>query len=155
MSDLPARREDGIPVEQEETPQSPDPRLIDRFLQVQSQELEVRKQELETRREELELRKQESEQAFVFAKDSLKVQSEDLKDYRRQERRESWQVVLVVISVLLVVAAVLIYALSQDKDQFVLELTRVVLSALGGGGVGYALGHRRGSKTEPTATDAE
>ncbi|HEY4424198.1 MAG TPA: hypothetical protein VGN10_08325 [Pyrinomonadaceae bacterium] len=110
---------------------------------------------METRREELELRKQESEQAYLFAKDSLKVQAEDLKEYRHQERRESWQVVLVVISVLLVVAAVLVYALRHDKDQFVLDLARMVLSAAGGGGVGYALGHRRGSKTEPTATDTE
>lgn len=56
---------------------------------------------------------------------------------------------------LLVVAAVLVYALSQDKDQFVLDLARMVLSAAGGGGLGYAIGHRRGSKTEPAVTDTE
>lgn len=64
MSDLPILHEEEVPVEQEGPPQSPDPRLIERFLQVQSQELELRKQEMETRREELELRKQESEQAL-------------------------------------------------------------------------------------------
>jgi Trk-type K+ transport system membrane component len=154
MSDLPVPREEGVSVEPE-APQSPDPRLMERFLQVQAQELEFRKQELETRREELELRKQESGQAYEFAKDSLKVQEGDLKEYRQQEKRESWQVVIIVISVLLVVAAVLVYALHRDKDQFVLELFRLVLSALGGGGLGYGLGRRKGSKTEPTATETE
>ena len=152
-SELPARREPDAPTEQEAAPKTPDPRLFERLLQVQSQDLEVRKQELEIRRDELELRKQESTQGFEFAQQSLTVQAEDLKEYRKQEKRESWQLVVIILSVLLIVGGILVYALGLNKDQFVLELTRIVLTALGGGGVGYVVGHKRGAKTETQPDD--
>jgi len=129
----------GKPVERQ--------KIFERFMAVQAQDLEVRQQEIEVRREELELRKQESAQGFEFAQESLKVQASDLKEVRAQERRESWQVVAILISILFVVAGVIIYALNLNKDQFVLELARVILTALGGGGVGYVIGHRKATKT--------
>jgi hypothetical protein len=147
-SELPARRESENPAEQRAAATVPDPRLIESFLQVQAQDLEVRKQEIEIRREELDLRRQESTQGFTFAQESLKVQAEDLKEIRKQQKRESWQGLVIVLSILLVVAGVLVYAINLNKDQFVLELARVILTALGGGGVGYVIGHRKASKSE-------
>lgn len=137
--DVPQKDEAGKPVERQ--------KMFERFMAVQSQDLEVRKQEIEVRRDELELRKQESAQGFEFAQESLKIQAADLKEVRSQEKRESWQVLVILISVLLVVAGVIVYAINLNKDQFVLELARVILTALGGGGVGYVIGHKRASKS--------
>lgn len=120
--------------------------MFERFIAVQAQDLEVRKQEIELRREELELRKQESAQGFEFSKEALKIQATDLKEARAQEKIESWQVVFIVISTLLVVGGVITYAINLNKDQFVLELARVIVTALGGGGIGYVAGHRRATK---------
>jgi preprotein translocase subunit SecY len=76
----------------------------------------------------------------------LDVQSSDLKEVRAQEKRESWQVSIIILAVFLIVAAVLTYAIRSDKDQFVLELTRIILTAFGGGGVGYVAGNRSRKK---------
>jgi hypothetical protein len=143
-SDLPARQQAASDPSEQETPSKR--QLFERFLESQEQEFEIKKQEIAIRREELELRKQESVQGYEFAQKSLGIQAADLKEVRAQEKRESWQFLTLALALILIVAAVLTYAIGSNKDQFVLELTRIILTALGGGGVGYVAGHRNRKK---------
>jgi hypothetical protein len=124
----------------------PDQESLDRFLEVQTRELELRKSELDIRREELNVRREESRQGYEFAQQSLRAQAEDLKEVRKGERRDSSYLLITILAALITLAVVLLVSLYWNKEQFVLELVRVILAALGGGGVGYAAGRKKKDK---------
>jgi len=150
-NNLPAKRE---PLEEGGSPAKlPTREIIERLIHVQSQDIDVRRQELELKREEIDLRKQESAQGYDFAKKSLEVQAEDLKTVRVQESKDSRYILIIILSTLVIITAFLCYALYYDKEQFVLELAKLVIAAVGGGGVGYAVGNRKAKKEQEEEED--
>lgn len=161
-NDLPAKRE---PPEEGGSPAKlPTRELIERFIQAQSRDFEIRRQELDQnleirreelalKRQELDLRQQESTQGYDFARKSLEVQSQDLKTVRVQESKDSRYIVVIILSALVIITAFLCYALYYDKEQFVLELAKLVIAAVGGGGVGYAVGNRKAKKEQEEEED--
>ena len=61
--------------------------------------LELQFKEIEVRREELEMRKKRDENNLEFAKESLKLQSEDLKNMRQGETKFKQYLMLILFTV--------------------------------------------------------
>ena len=103
--------------------------VITHFLENQTRELDLRKQEDETKRQ---LIKSNTE----LAKASMQAQKENLKN-AREHREALWARWLLFGGFVVVVAAILIgWSLWLGKEQFILEVLRVVTY----GGSGIAIG---------------
>jgi hypothetical protein len=134
--------------------------VLEKFFQLQSQELDYRSQELDfrkeelsVRREEIDLTKQESERAHEYAKLALAGQQTDWKTYREQQKVSTRYSFISVTLILLCLTGFIVYAMYLNKEQFVLDIIKVLAGALGGGGIGYAIGHKKAKKDQEPSDD--
>jgi hypothetical protein len=114
---------------------------LDRFLELQAQELGLRAREMD-------LRQQELQNAHAYSEQSLRAQLEDRDAERRhqhQERVASYGFVAFLFTALL---TVLLTALLMGKDEFARELLKAVLYVVPAGAGGYFAGLRRGKSKD-------
>ncbi len=94
--------------------------------------VEVQREGIQSQRAEHELRHKEIEVNADFATRALHAQQEDRKRYlqhiEKKDKRQFWGGLIAVIAVLLF----LMYTLYIDKEEFALELIRIVLYGTGG-----------------------
>ncbi len=109
----------------------------EKFIEVQMKEIEIRSQELE-------LKIKQSEKNFEFARESLKCQSEDLKDLRNLETKHKNQELLVFGIVIIMFFIVIMVALILDKDELLTDIIRSAGYIFGGGITGYGIGLQKG-----------
>ncbi len=106
--------------------------------------LALQRDEMEIRKDEVEVRKMEVENSAVYASASLRAQAEDLKDFRKHET-EKFNNILIFFGItllgLMFLAAIALY---NGQQETVIEVIKIIGIFLGGGGAGYAIGHRRG-----------
>jgi len=144
MSDLPAKKK----PDENNPPSGPSPAILERFLENQTRELDLRVRDQDLRREELELRRQESKQAHDYANRTLDAQVEFLKGSGQQEKRDSRYMFIILFMLVITIGGFTAYALYLNKEQFVLDVIKVLAGVAGGGGVGYAIGRSRQAKQE-------
>ena len=114
-------------------PETLTPELLGQFFQNQAKEIELRQSELN-------LKKQVDDHSFEFAKAALSAKSTD-RNAEREHDRETQKTRLIFASIIVVVITALItYALSIGKDNFAMELIKAVIFILSGGAGGFAIG---------------
>jgi len=112
------------------------PEQIDAFFELQRQELEVRNNELEVRRVEIDANVKMAEKSI-----ETELQSQTLQQTHSLEvhgNRKS-----IIILVIICITAFSTAALFLDKDAVVLEIIKIGIAFLGGGGVGFAYANKR------------
>ncbi len=140
---LPSPAGNGASYDPHSLPASPEITVaqLDRFLELQAQELGLRAREMD-------LRQQELQNAHAYSEQSLRAQLEDRDAERRhqhQERVASYGFVAFLFTALL---AVLLTALLMGKDEFARELLKAVLYVVPAGAGGYFAGLRRGKNKD-------
>ena len=122
------------------------PLLSERIIEFQLKEIHLKEKEIE-------LKKRETDNNYHFAKESLKYQSEDYKDLRKQERtKERMGMIMISISVFLFFAF-LTGAMLLNKDEIISDMIQVAGYVLGGGITGYGLGiHKNKEKAKQAET---
>lgn len=137
MSDLPERPKSELPS----------PEIVGEMLRLQHRQIDLREKELEHKKEE-------ASRGFEFAKASLSAQVDDVKTVRTQQAQSARYGIVIAVIALVIIAGIVMYSLYLGKEQFVLELAKLIIAALGGGGVGYAIGQRK-SQTQQQQADEE
>ncbi len=133
----PARRQDPPPSAQQDSAPELQPTQIDRFLDLQAQELALRAQEMT-------LRKQEIANTHEYTQAALQAQLQDReaeRTYRRRTRREWYIFMWLLLAALL---GAVLYMLYIDKDQFAGELLKAVLYVVPAAAGGYFAGKQKG-----------
>ncbi len=128
-------------------PTPPDPEIIDRFLQVQMEEIAVRKVELD-------LQKDEIARSYDHARSVLDAQFSD----RAAQRSHGVSVLKIVLAgafaILLIGSVFTAYLLHLGKDEVAIEIIRMVGYGLFGGLGGYGLSeHKRRKDAERPQQD--
>lgn len=124
--------------------QRPSRNDISRFLDIQSRELDFKFAELDLRAKEMDL-------AGIQATESLEAQREyslaQAGCYKQDSRQRFWVTILSVVGVVFLFA----YALYSGNKDVIVEIVKLVSVAVGGGGIGFYLGLRRGHSTSDDA----
>ena len=95
--------------------------------------------------DEIALRDREGERQLEYALSNLAALKQDAHEHREHLAKTSRTNTLANLAVIVLLLGFILIALSMGKDQFILELTKYTLAALGGGGVGYIWGFKRGA----------
>ncbi len=121
-------------------PQATAPQL-DRFLDLQTQELNLRAREMD-------LRLQELNNAHNFSEQALSAQLQDREAERRHQRGEqhSWYVFVGLLVLVLLTA--MLTSLYLDKEEFARELLKALLYVAPAGAGGYFYGRNREKKKQ-------
>ena len=136
---LPSPAGDGRSSRRHSVPPSPEITVtqLDRFLELQAQELGLRAREMD-------LRQQELQNAHTYSEQSLRAQLEDRDADRRHQHRERVAWYAFVAFLFTALLTVLLIALLMGKDEFARELLKAVLYVVPAGAGGYFAGRRRG-----------
>lgn len=137
------RAGDGRSSKRHTIPSSPEITVsqLDRFLELQAQELGLRAREMD-------LKQQELQNAHAYSEQSLRAQLQDRdadRKHQHKERLASYGFVAFLFTALLVV---LLTALLQGKDEFARELLKAVLYVIPAGAGGYFAGRQRAKNKE-------
>lgn len=135
MSRNPPKQQDRGLVKQ------PDPELINRFIELQTQEISVR-------REELGLKKQEIANTHEYAKMALEAQVQDLGDSRKHSKSTRRDRLIFAGFIVILLGAFIVYALYLGKDQIAIEILKAIVYLLAGGLGGYALKTKSSEKKD-------
>ena len=120
------------------------PAMVSKFLQNQEKELEIRKQNAD-------LQKQQEANAFEFSKRALEAEAADRKHRRETQNGARKTSYIFIFLCLIVLASLIVYAISKDKDAFVMEMAKLMGAFFCGGAGGFALGRH---KAPPGANSA-
>lgn len=102
--------------------------------------LEFQMKEMQLKEREIELKKKETDNNFHFAKESLKYQSEDFKDMRKQEKTKERMMIIAVFFSVVLFFAFLMAAMFLGKDEILTDIIKVAGYVFGGGITGYGMG---------------
>jgi hypothetical protein len=118
------------------------PELSEKIIEFQLKEIELKEREIE-------LKKRETDNHYHFAKESLKSQSQDYRDLRKEETsKEKMIVVLIFISVIFFLLF-LTFAMVMNKDEILTDIIKVTGYVFGGGITGYGIGvHKNKEKNK-------
>ena len=116
---------------------APDPELLERFLQLQENELAVRQ-------EELSIRKQETANSHEFSKKGLDAQLEDRQRERQANQKSRRDRLVFAGFVVLVLVAFIVFALYMNKDAIALEIIKGAIFLISG----YFAGRFHQKKTD-------
>lgn len=120
--------------------QQPAPQAIDRFLDLQRQEMDIRAKELETHSKEIEYNSR-------YAQNALEAHAQDRKDERDHQTRRR-KGLYIIIGVVVAMLLVFLFAAAYiGKENLAIEVVKLLVAFLGGGGGGYAIGKSASHKT--------
>lgn len=94
--------------------------------------------------DEISLRAIEADRQFQFAMAVLNAQKEDRESERTFCKHAQKLGVRVLLGMGIILLIITITAFFYDKEQFLLECLKYLATFGGGGGIGYAIGLRRG-----------
>lgn len=114
-------------------PETLTPELLEQFFLNQAKEIELRQSELS-------LKKQEDDHGFEFAKAALSAKTTDRNSEREHDQKIQNTRLIFAGAIALVIATLIMYALSIGKDNFAMELIKAVIFILSGGAGGFAIG---------------
>ena len=118
------------------------PELSEKVLEFQIKEMQLKEREIE-------LRKKETDNNFHFAKESLKYQSEDFKDLRKQELTKERMIMIIIFISVFFFFAFLMAAMILNKDEILTDIIKVAGYVFGGGITGYGIGiHKNKEKAK-------
>lgn len=120
---------------------------------LQSQELALRNEQLQIERDKLDLEKARDQRGYEFGLKSLEAQAADRMHSRNCERGKRTDSHKLVCGLVLIICAVVVYALSLGKDAIAMELVKSVLMIVAGGAAGYGLGVRKSSRDDEASND--
>lgn len=130
--------------------ESPEPAVIDRFLEQQGRELELKAQELE-------LKKQEDNNQLEFAKLALAAQERDRNGQRQFAKSRQVHRMLFVGGVIVLLVIALLMVVNWGKDALAMALVEKI-GLLGGGFIGgFGAARYKGAeqKEQPELPDPE
>ncbi len=105
--------------------------------------LDFQLKEIKLKEMEIELKKKQADNNYEFAKESLKFQSEDQKEFRKQElSRERTEIITVFLSVLTLLAFFTV-AMLLNKEEILTDMMKAVGYLFGGGITGYSIGMKK------------
>ena len=108
--------------------------------------LECQIREIHLKEKEIELKKKETDNNYHFAKESLKYQSEDYKEVRRQELRKERMMITVISISIILFFSFLMSAMYLGKDKILTDIINIAGYVFGGGITGYGIGIHRNKK---------
>lgn len=111
--------------------------VTEKYIQLQNQEYELKMHELE-------IRCRQNENNYEFAKESLRLQSEDLKDMRNHEIKKEKRELIIICSTIFAFFIIVLLALFMNKDELLGDLIKAVGFIFGGGITGYGMGLQKG-----------
>ncbi len=117
------------------------PLFTEQFFELHLKDLEIRKHELENKRIQYE-------NNYEFAKNSLKVQSEDIKCMREIERKREKNLLVIITVVIILFFSLITLSMFMNKDELLIEMAKIVGYIFGGGVTGYGLGLQKGKRKE-------
>lgn len=91
----------------------------------------------------IELEAQKDAYNFQFAMRNLELTAQDNREQRAHFAGNRRAGMAVILAVVIAVFIFFMYALHLGKDVFLTEMMKVVVSAFGGGGIGYAIGIKK------------
>ena len=108
--------------------------------------LDNQRKELELRTNELEITKQEEQHSYDVARLSLRTQADNI-ERDRQHKIALWRLFMKFAAFIAVIAALLMgFALWLGKEQFILEVLRIVF--YGGSGVAVGAYYQKSKKSK-------
>lgn len=96
----------------------------------------------------LELLKQQDAHQFEIAKFNIEATLVNQREIRQHLDIVQKRTVVISSTIIGTLFIFAMYALYLNKEAFLSDILKVALGAFGGGGVGYAIGNRRGSPHE-------
>lgn len=115
---------------------------------LQGQELALRNEQLQIEREKLELERDRDQRGYEFGVKSLDAQAKDRVHARECERGQRKDAQKLIIWILVIIAALIAYAMYLDKDAMAEELIKAVVFLAAGGAAGYGLAIKKKSKED-------
>lgn len=114
--------------------------------------LDFQLKEIKLKEMEIELKKKQADNNYEFAKESLKFQSEDQKEFRKQELlKERAEIITIFLSVFILFAFFTV-AMLLNKEEILFDIMKSAGYLFGGGITGYGIGlktrNRHEEKTE-------
>ncbi|MEO8664656.1 MAG: hypothetical protein ABI462_04090 [Ignavibacteria bacterium] len=101
---------------------------------------EYQLKEIELKEREIELRKIETDNNYHYAKDTLKFQTDENKEMRKQQvAKEKFGMIMICVSAILFFAF-LMGAMLMNKDGILSDIIKVAGYVFGGGVTGYGIG---------------
>jgi hypothetical protein len=131
------------------------PPVVVQFLENQKQELAVRAQEAEVQRLQIDNERLKIEKAHEYAMKAVDLQAQDRREERDSDGKGISKVLVLLGLAVVGVLAFFGYALFSNKDQMILEILRILVYAGGGGGIGYAIGHKQSADQAKTNTEQQ
>ena len=105
--------------------------------------LDFQLKEIKLKEMEIELKKKQADNNYEFAKESLKFQSEDQKEFRKQElSRDRTEIIIIFLSVLILFAFFTI-AMLLNKEEILSDMMKSAGYLFGGGITGYGIGMKK------------
>ncbi|HMS35495.1 MAG TPA: hypothetical protein PKC91_15545 [Ignavibacteria bacterium] len=105
--------------------------------------LDFQFKEIKLKEMEIELKKKQADNNYEFAKESLKFQSEDQKELRKQElSRERTEIITIFFSVLILFAFFTV-AMLLNKEEILSDMMKALGYLFGGGITGYGIGMKK------------
>lgn len=102
--------------------------------------IEFQLKEIELKEKEIELKRKETDNHYNFAKESLKSQSQDYKDLRKQETEKEKMTVILIFASVIIFLLFLAFAMLMNKDEILTDIIKVTGYVFGGGVTGYGIG---------------
>ena len=106
--------------------------------------LEVQLKEIEIKEKEIDLKLKQSEINIEFAKESLKRQSQDLRDFLNVENKRDKLFIAAISLIIFLCFTIIMGAMYFNKDELMMELLRAFGYVFGSGITGYGLGLQKG-----------
>lgn len=122
------------------------PLFTEQFFELHLKDLEIRKHELENK-------KIQYENNYEFAKNSLRIQLEDIKSMREIERKREKNLLIIIVIILMLFFSMITLSMLLNKDDLLIEMAKVVGYIFGGGVTGYGLGIQKGKRKEKEVTN--
>lgn len=112
--------------------------LVQKFLDVQVQEIEIRKKELD-------VNQHYDDNNLNYAKEALKAQKED-RECERAYRHRTIKLFFIFGSIiLLILVGFLVFAVMYGKEDLAMKVIEMVIVFAGGSAGGYAVGRHKGA----------
>lgn len=102
--------------------------------------LDFQLKEIRLKEMEIELKKKQADNNYEFAKESLKFQSEDQKEFRKQEfSKERTEIITIFLSVFILFGFFTV-AMLLNKEEILFDIMKSAGYLFGGGITGYGIG---------------
>lgn len=115
--------------------------------------IDLQKEEIRLRGEELVIRKQENNNKYDYAKDLWEKQLSDRKDSRKTKLQLFNKIILFGVLLVVLIVALIVFSILTNNTQIALYIISFIIGITGGGGGGYAYGLHRSIPKQEISND--